>query len=113
MLVLTRKVNERITIGKGIEITIIRVAGNRVRLGFTAPAEVGIVRHDAKQQAPTRIRTAATGEVTSTTSTIPRAACHPEYQHDNSRIEAAAVAELQQNQAANNSQPREEGAQQT
>ncbi len=40
MLVLSRKLGESIVIGDGITVTIIEVKGERVRLGFTAPAEV-------------------------------------------------------------------------
>jgi carbon storage regulator CsrA len=44
MLVLTRKKDETITIGEGIEITVIRVRGNSVRIGIKAPQEVRVVR---------------------------------------------------------------------
>ncbi len=44
MLVLTRKVNEKIRIGSDIWITVIRVQGRSVRIGIEAPAEVPIVR---------------------------------------------------------------------
>ena len=44
MLVLTRKMNESITIAGGIEVVIVAVHGNRVRLGFRAPADVAIQR---------------------------------------------------------------------
>ncbi len=38
MLVLSRKTNEVIKLGNAIEITIVRVAGNKVRLGIKAQA---------------------------------------------------------------------------
>ena len=44
MLVLSRKTNERIVIGEGVEIVIIGVQGQRVRLGVTAPADLRIRR---------------------------------------------------------------------
>jgi carbon storage regulator CsrA len=44
MLVLSRKMSEQIKIGDDITITVIRVAGNRVRLGVTAPAEIAVRR---------------------------------------------------------------------
>ena len=37
MLVLSRKLNEVVTIGDGITITIVRVSGDAVRLGIEAP----------------------------------------------------------------------------
>jgi carbon storage regulator CsrA len=44
MLVLTRKSQERIFIGDNIQVTILRVKGNAVRLGIDAPASVRVVR---------------------------------------------------------------------
>lgn len=46
MLVLSRKPNERIQIGEGVEIVVIAVQGNRVRLGVTAPRETRICRSE-------------------------------------------------------------------
>jgi carbon storage regulator len=47
MLVLRRKVGERIMIGDAIEVTILRVQGGKVRLGFTAPRSVRVNRKEA------------------------------------------------------------------
>ena len=44
MLVLTRKVGERIQIGDNISVVVTRVSANRVTLGVEAPSEVRIVR---------------------------------------------------------------------
>jgi carbon storage regulator len=44
MLVLSRKPGEKIHVGSDITITVVRVEGNRVRLGIDAPAEVPLVR---------------------------------------------------------------------
>ncbi len=47
MLVLSRKVSEVIRIGEGpqaIEIQVMRIGPNTVRLGITAPGNVPIVR---------------------------------------------------------------------
>ena len=38
MLVLTRKPGQSIMIGDGIEVQVLSVAGEKVRLGITAPA---------------------------------------------------------------------------
>ncbi len=48
MLVLTRKDGERIMIGDGIEITIVETKPGSVKLGIDAPANVAIVRDDAR-----------------------------------------------------------------
>lgn len=44
MLVLSRKKKQSIRIGDDIEITVLEVRGDRVRLGFAAPREVRVMR---------------------------------------------------------------------
>jgi carbon storage regulator len=44
MLVLSRKANESITLDCGVEITVVSVNGNRVKLGIKAPDSVHILR---------------------------------------------------------------------
>jgi len=44
MLVLSRKIGQRIVIGDNITIVVNRVAGNRVTLGIEAPEDVHIMR---------------------------------------------------------------------
>jgi len=44
MLVLTRKTSERITIDDAIDVKVLAIQGNRVKLGITAPGGVRIVR---------------------------------------------------------------------
>ena len=46
MLVLSRKVGERISIGDQICITIVRVQGQTVRVGVEAPTEMLVVREE-------------------------------------------------------------------
>ena len=50
MLVLTRKPGEAIVIGNDITVTIVEVKGERVRLGFSAPAEIPIHREELKRK---------------------------------------------------------------
>jgi len=46
MLVLTRRVDESISIGDSITVTVLAVEGDRVKLGITAPREVLILRQE-------------------------------------------------------------------
>jgi carbon storage regulator len=46
MLVLTRKPGQSIIIGDGIEVQVLSVAGEKVRLGITAPRDVDIFRDE-------------------------------------------------------------------
>jgi carbon storage regulator len=46
MLVLNRKVGERIVIADSIVVTVLEVRGNRVRLGLVAPQGVDIRREE-------------------------------------------------------------------
>ena len=46
MLVFTRKRNEAIVIGDGIEIRVMRVGRDGVRLGITAPPHVPVHRRE-------------------------------------------------------------------
>lgn len=57
MLVLTRKINERIKISGGIEIVVLKISGTKVKLGIDAPAAVEIQRAelDALALAPVEV----------------------------------------------------------
>jgi carbon storage regulator len=46
MLVLSRKESERIRLGESIVVTVIRVSGDKVRLGIEAPANVLVLRDE-------------------------------------------------------------------
>jgi len=46
MLVLSRKESEKIMLGDDIVLTIVRVSGDRVRLGIQAPADMLILRQE-------------------------------------------------------------------
>ena len=48
MLVLSRKVGERIWIGENISVTVVRITGGGVRLGIEAPAELTVVREELR-----------------------------------------------------------------
>lgn len=46
MLVLTRKRNESIVVGDNIEITVVDIQGDQVRIGINAPKSVSIHRKE-------------------------------------------------------------------
>ena len=46
MLVLTRKTNQSIMIGDEIEITVLAVSRDKIRLGITAPRDVPVFRKE-------------------------------------------------------------------
>ncbi len=49
MLVLSRKVGDRIHIGSDIAVTIVKVSGGTVRIGVEAPPHMAIVRDELKE----------------------------------------------------------------
>jgi len=53
MLVLSRKIDESILIGEDVEVTILRIVGNKVRLGIKAPHDVSILRTELLQSEET------------------------------------------------------------
>jgi carbon storage regulator len=46
MLVLSRKLNEKIVIDGGIVVTVVKIDRNQVRLGIEAPGDVRIYREE-------------------------------------------------------------------
>jgi carbon storage regulator len=51
MLVLSRKASEKIRLGDSIVVTIVRVSGDKVRLGIEAPPDVLVLRDELKPRA--------------------------------------------------------------
>jgi carbon storage regulator len=46
MLVLSRKESQRIRLGDSIVVTIVKISGDKVRIGIEAPAEVLVLRDE-------------------------------------------------------------------
>jgi carbon storage regulator len=56
MLVISRKINESITIGDKIVVTILGVEGDRVKLGIDAPREMIILRQEIFQAVQDQVK---------------------------------------------------------
>ena len=52
MLVLSRKVGERILVGDNVTITVVRLTNGGVRLGIEAPTEMSVVREEVVHKQP-------------------------------------------------------------
>jgi len=64
MLVLTRKLQEKIRIGDQVTITVLRMKGKAVRLGIEAPLDVPVIRGELVfEQTPTAAATPAGNQV--------------------------------------------------
>lgn len=50
MLVLSRKLGESVMIGADIVVTVVRVDGEAVRLGISAPADVPVHRREVYEE---------------------------------------------------------------
>jgi carbon storage regulator len=61
MLVLTRKPGQSIMIGDGVEVQVLSVAGEKVRLGITAPREVSIFRNEVYDRIESESRSGGDG----------------------------------------------------
>ena len=50
MLVLARKLEQTIVINENIEIRVINIKGNQIKLGITAPVDVPVVRGELPKE---------------------------------------------------------------
>lgn len=48
MLVINRKKNEKVLIGEDVEVTVLEVRGDKVRLGIKAPRETEVDREEVR-----------------------------------------------------------------
>lgn len=62
MLVLTRKVNQSIIIGDDIEVVVLEVRGEQIRLGIRAPRDVVVHRKEIYDQIQEENKAASTVE---------------------------------------------------
>jgi len=50
MLILTRRVGESLMIGDNVNVTVLGVKGNQVRIGVSAPKDVAVQREEIYQR---------------------------------------------------------------
>jgi len=60
MLILSRKTNQKILIGNDIELTIIEVRGDQVKIGIKAPQEIQVFRQELYKEIQAENKSAAT-----------------------------------------------------
>ena len=62
MLVLSRKVGERILIGDKVAITVVKIGHGGVRIGVEAPPELAVVREELAEEIERTERALAEGQ---------------------------------------------------
>lgn len=65
MLVLSRRVGERIFVGDQVTITVVRITGGGVRLGIEAPTDLPVVREELRDARTQRAPSSSPGAATS------------------------------------------------
>jgi len=55
LLVVTRKTEESIIINDNIEVTVLEVARDRVKLGISAPKDIKIIRNELRHAQETNV----------------------------------------------------------
>ena len=63
MLALARKINQPIMIGSDIEITLLEIKGDQVKIGINAPKSVPIYRKEIYMQIQDENKKASEGEI--------------------------------------------------
>lgn len=62
MLILTRRINETLNIGDDVQVTVLGIKGNQVRIGINAPRDVPVHREEIYQRIKREERMNAKGD---------------------------------------------------
>lgn len=62
MLILTRRINETLNIGDDVQVTVLGIKGNQVRIGINAPRDVPVHREEIYQRIKREERMNAQGD---------------------------------------------------
>ncbi len=62
MLILTRRINETLNIGDDVQVTVLGIKGNQVRIGINAPRDLPVHREEIYQRIKREERMANGGD---------------------------------------------------
>lgn len=63
MLILARRTSESIVIGDDIEITVVEVQGDKVKIGIQAPKKISVMRKELLDEAKSANKQAASPDI--------------------------------------------------
>ncbi len=73
MLILSRKLNEKIVIGDGVIVSIVEIRGDQIKLGIEAPKTVKVYRQEVYDAIQSENRLAASSSMTLPNLDLPKA----------------------------------------
>lgn len=71
MLILSRKLNEKLVIGDGIVVSVVEVRGDQVKLGIEAPRDVKVYRQEVYEAIQQENRLAAESSLADASRQLP------------------------------------------